>query len=215
MSASSNATVLPSQTRIINGALAEIGSTTRLQSINDRGTLAADIRAIWPDMVRDMLEQHTWNFATKRTTVSLAEALPEGMGWLYAYDLPADCLRWLPPRRESGMQYFEAENEGSRVLTNAEAPLPIRFISVTLGENPSRWPPHFANLIKMELAARLADPVTQSETITKRTRDNADIALRRARRRDGMENGRDSRSGVTVHSDWLQGRERPYQFIGR
>lgn len=61
----------------------------------------------------------------------------------------------------------------------------------------------------------VADAVTQSETTTRRTRENADLALRRARRRDGMENGRDSRSGVTVQSDWLTGRERAYQFIGR
>lgn len=210
-----SATVLPSQTRIINGALTDLGSTKRLQSINDSGNVAADIRAIWPDMVRNLLEQHTWNFAIQRTTVPLAEILPDGMGWQYAYDLPADCLRWLPPRRDDGMAYYEAENEGGRILTNREAPLPVRYVSVLLGENPSRWPPHFAKLARTELAALLADGITQSETTTQRKREEADAELRKARRRDGTENGRDSRSGVTVRSDWLQGRERPYNFIGR
>lgn len=210
-----SATVLPSQTRIINGALTDLGSTSRLQSINDSGNVAADIRAIWPDMVRNLLEQHTWNFAIKRTTVPLAEILPDGMGWKYAYDLPSDCLRWLPPRRDDGMQYYTAECEGGRILTNAEAPLAVRYISVTVGENPSGWPPHFAKLARAELAAMLADGITQSETTTQRMREAADMELRKARRRDGMQTGRDSRSNVSVRSDWLIGRERSYQFSGR
>lgn len=209
------ASVLPSQTRIINAALADLGTTQRLQSINDSGNLAADVRALWPDMVRNLLEAHTWGFATRRTSVPLAEALPDGMGWRFAYDLPADCLRWLPPRRDDGMKFYTGEQEGGRVLTNAEAPLPIRYISVTQGENPSRWPPHFARLVQAELAALLADSVTQSETIVQRTREIADMELRKARRRDAMQSGRDSRTGVTVRSDWLLSRERPYQFTGR
>lgn len=199
----------PSQTAIVNGALADLGSTTILQSIDDRGNTAAQARQHWPDVVRELLTAHTWNFAIRRTLLPLQEELPPGLGWKYAYALPVDSMRWLVPNREDADLWFEGEEEGGCILTNREAPLPLRYISAELGMMVSRWSAAFVKAVRSELAARMADAVTQSESITDRARKNADSALKLAKRTDGLQTGRTSRSALTVKSDWLTAARHP------
>ncbi|WP_225205087.1 hypothetical protein [Novosphingobium huizhouense] len=207
--------VTPSQTDIVNGALEDLGSRTRINAIDDTGRIAASARTHWASVVRELLPKHTWNFAIRRQNLPLQEALAEGAGWLYAYGLPGDCARWLPPSHEDGDRFFDGEEEGGRILTDREAPLPVRFISYELGSDTSKWPAHFAAAVRAELAARMADTVTQSETVVDRTRKLAQAALAAAKRADGLSTGRTSRRQVTVKSDWLGARERPYQRYGR
>lgn len=209
------ATAPTSQTAIVNGAAADLGSRSRINTIDDAGNLALQARTHWDSVVRDMLPKHTWNHAIKREFLPLQEVLPEGLGWAYAYTIPTDCARWLVPGREDDDLYFEGEEEGGRILTDREAPLPLRYISFSLGADPSRWRPHFAAAIRAELAARMADAITQSESTVNRTREIADRELMRAKRADGLASGRTSRGKVTVKSDWLAARERPYQHRGR
>ncbi|WP_292960510.1 hypothetical protein [Novosphingobium sp. UBA1939] len=204
----------PSQTGIVNGALADLGSTTRLQSIDDRGNTAAQARQHWSDVVRELLPAHTWNFAIRRTVLPLQEELPAGLGWKYAYALPVDNMRWLVPNREETDLWFEGEEEGGRILTNREAPLPLRYISAELGMTVSRWPAHFVKAVRTELAARMADAVTQSESITDRARKSADAALKLAKRTDGLQTGRTSRSALAVKSDWLSAAHWPSPRAG-
>lgn len=203
-----------SQTEIINGALADLGSRSRINSISDPGNVAIQARTHWDAVVRETLPRHTWNHAITRDLLPLQEILAEGLGWKYAYLIPPDCARWLVPGREDGDLFFEGEEEGGRILTDREAPLPLRFVSFKLGADTSRWRPHFTAVIRTEMAARMADAITQSETVVQRTREMADAELKRGKRADGLATGRTQRGGVSVKSDWLIARGRPYQNNG-
>lgn len=204
-----------SQTDIVNGALADLGSRKRITAIDDNTSVAAEARTHWALIVAELLPKHPWNHAIKRVSLPLEEVLPEGLGWTYAYTIPADCERWLVPDSQDEDLWFEGEEEGGRILTDREAPLPLRYVSSILGADPSRWRPHFVTAVRTELAARMADFITQSETAVQRTREIADEALRAAKHADGMATGRTSRARVTRRSNWLTARERPYPQYGR
>ena len=202
---------VPSQTRIINAAYAECGSTTRINSINDE--LAFRARDLWDDIVSEYLAEHPWNFQIKRAAVNLTSDVDlTGTEYSHAYAVPADCSRWLPPAKEAP-NYFRGEIEGRYLLTDRELGGPIRYIrnDVTVSD----WSPHFVRAVVLRLAESLADGVTQSEGKKDRLVDKADKALRRAKRIDGLESGNDRRGAVTVNSSWLQARMHPNSQIGR
>lgn len=203
----------PTQTGIVNRAAALLGSTARISSITQVAPLAQHALAHWDEVLRELLAEHPWNFAIKRTEISAAAEAPP-FGYDNRFALPADCIRWLPPSQEEA-DWFEAVEEGNHLLTNAEAPLPVRYISSDLGYDLVRWPPHFATAMAYALAEMLAEPVTQSETLKSDMRDDAAVKLRLAKRRDGQASGNIRRSVVTAKSDWLSARVTPYYFHGR
>lgn len=199
----------PNQPGIVNDALAELGSTARITSIDDKSGPAPDAKAVWDGMVRHLLADHPWNWAVKRTQLNAAAEKP-GFGYLRAFTLPADCLRWLPPSREDGDAHFEGVEEGGQILTDAAAPLPVRYISSTKALDIASWPPFFVEAVMLDLAARLAEPITQDESIKDRMLERAMRALKKAKRRDGQSSGNRTRNRVSQGSDWLAARDAPY-----
>lgn len=196
----------PTQTGIVNAALARLGSTRRVQSI----AAEPDAQAVWPDMVRLLVASHPWNFALKRRALNAAPS-PELSGYTNAFSLPADCLRWLPPSFDGDNDFFEAIQEGELLLSDAAAPLTIRYISRDGVDDVSRWPPHFVEAVTLALAERLAEPVTQSKTKEEAMAERAYMALKAAKRADGLaSNGGKPRQNTNIRSSWLQSRDMPY-----
>jgi len=203
-----------SQTSIINAALNELGSTRRIESVNDSLGPAPSAASVWDGAVRFMLAAHPWNWSIARRMLNETATAPE-FGYLYAFTLPEDSLRWLPPAHEDGDAWFEGIEEGGCVLTDTPAPLPIRYISITKGQNIAAWSPAFERALELEIAARLAEPITQDESIKDLIRVEADKALAHAKRIDGRSSGHKQRRAITQRSDWLSARRTTYGPEGR
>lgn len=198
---------LPTQSRIVNAALARLGSTRRVSAIEDD----ADAEAVWSDLVRLLLASHPWNFAIVTRQLNPADAVAyTGSRWRLAFTMPRDCLRWLPPGNDAGRDHFTAAQEGDLLLTDASAPV-IRYVSSAAAGEVSRWPPHFVEAVTLALAERLAEPVTQSASVARDMAEAADYALRRAKRADGLQsNGSGRTREAQVHSSWLAARGTRY-----
>tara|TARA_B100001179_G_scaffold209104_1_gene174776 strand:+ start:2023 stop:2664 length:642 start_codon:yes stop_codon:yes gene_type:complete len=187
------------QTDIVNQALARLGSTQRVSSINETSEVAKDAATHWDAVLLYLTAEHPFNFAIERDI--LPETGTPQHGWKRSFDLPPDCLRFLPPRPADDV-YFECEVEGRAILTDSEAPLPIRYLSSSKIDDTTRWPPYFALAVEVELAARMAEAVTGSTSIATKMADMAFDKLKNAKRRDGLESGRAKRSGAYARGSW-------------
>ncbi|MEO9625866.1 MAG: hypothetical protein ABJF09_00495 [Qipengyuania citrea] len=192
---------LPTQTqpRIYNHALSLLGSTNRTTNTDDKKPWTDTLNELWPQAVRDMLAEHPWNFAIKRATLNLHEQTEDG--WLY--QLPADCLRWLPAPR-GDRAYVNAAHEGNCLLTGSDSPPRIRYIAEIA--EVDQWPPHFVTAMGYRLAMDAAEPITQSTSIVEDMRrkyegmDGEGGALAKAKRADGLATGDRERGNVEARS---------------
>lgn len=198
----------PTQAGIVNQALAMLGSTARIQSIDDDKPVARHAKAAWDLQVRELLADHPWNFALARVLLNAAGEVP-AFGYDRQFALPADCLRWLPPSVDEA-EWFDAVQEGDALLTNEAAPLPVRYISLAQGEQVARWPAHFAMAMAARMALALAEPVTQSESVDGKAEERANAAIRRAKRIDALASGAKQRLSVSRRSRWLQAARQPF-----
>lgn len=198
---------LPSQTSIANNAISRVGSTETVTSIETQTPTAQRIRGVWPQLRRGMLVQHPFNFAIWRQDLNAAAGagLPAIDDGLFAYRLPADCLRWLPPAA-GDRGFFSGELESGFILTGRAAPIRCRYIRDV--PDVTRWSAGFVEAFTEALAKWLAQPVTQSATMAQWLHDTTKEAVRLAKRLDGLETGRVQRGQVVRHSDWLTARGR-------
>src|SRR5690606_8900414 len=119
-----------SQTDIANMALLHLGDHV-VTSIDDGENEAArKLKAAWDIRRDEVLPDHPWNFALARASLAADLAAP-AFGWQRAFTLPADpcCLRVLaitPYADDPGLPF---RVEGRKILTDAAAPLPVRFIA--------------------------------------------------------------------------------------
>lgn len=198
-------TVAPNATNILNTALARIGSTERVTSIDDTSSNSAK-RAVayWDQLRRLLLARHPWNFAIKRAELNEAGTAP-AFGWERQFAVPGDCVRWLPPTL-GDKDYYDGEREGDYILTNAMAPLPVRYIADAT--DVTKWSAGFVAAMEIALAAYLTSPVTESVALMQYMGNAADDAVRLGKRIDGLETGRTKRQPVRAQSAWLNARNR-------
>lgn len=199
------------QSRIVNQALSRLGSTERISSIEDNKEVAQHAAAHWDAVLLHLASDHPFNFAIERAELPETGPLPVH-GWKRGFDLPPDCVRFLPPRPADD-SYYLSEVEGGRVFTDAEAPLRVRYLSSAKLDDTSRWPPYFALAVETELAARMAEAVTGSSSIADKMEAKAADALKNAKRRDALEGGRAKRAGAIARGNWTpatRGYPRPY-----
>lgn len=206
----------PTQAGIVNAAAARLGSTERIVSLaDDAGTLARHARVFWDELLRVLIAEHPWNFAVRRAVLNTAAATP-AFGFERGFALPADCARVLPPSTEErDADYWEGEVEGGVIHTDHEGPLSVRYISREKADQVGLWPPHFALAMTLMLAAAMAEPLTGSQSIAGSLQDQAEAALRKAKRRDALENGGRGKRAISATSDWLSAQRMPYQYYGR
>lgn len=201
------------QTEIVNAAAALLGSTERITDIEASGKLARHANAVWDLCIRTMLADHPWNFAITRVELNAGDA-PK-FGYERSFAKPTDCLRLLPSRVADGSEvYYDGEVEGNAILTDAEAPLRVRYISSAFITDCGRWPPHFARAASYALAMELAEALTGAQGIDAKLTEKAAEALRRAKRIDGLETQNGRRAPVTTNSRWLAGMRGPYSLYG-
>lgn len=186
------------QTEVANRALAKLG-LPRVTSLDEDTPAATEIREAWVGLRQAMFRTHPWRFAVARRQLA-ADGTPPAFGFALRYQLPPACMRLLqvglepdyPPRYEV---------EAGFILTDAKAPLPIRFVFDEV--NVAAWDPAFAEAFAARIALELCERVTGSTT--KRQLAEADYReqIRVARRCQAIETQARPVAGA---EPWLESR---------
>ena len=196
------ADIVTSQTRIANRALIMLGTTTRINSVEDRAPLARQIADLWHESRRAGIVAHPWNFALYRAQLNETGNAP-AFGYSKSYSIPADCLRWLPPARDDDA-FFEGVEEGGLILTDYGAPLPFRYIRDR--EDVSTWPAHFNVFMAFQIAMDLADSATQFASKQDAMAQMREAALEEAKKLDGLTSGERTTGNARFTSRWNRAR---------
>ena len=191
-----------SDVEICNRALDLLGA----QRINDLNEANVSARACLANFVptRDaVLRDYPWNDAMARAVLA-ADVTPPAWGFLYAYNLPVDCLRVVTIDGE--LRYAGTWRiEGRQLLTDMGAPVRIRYIRRLT--DPGMIGPLLADAIAARLAAHIAFAITNSTTQAQQMQALADQMIRRARQVDALEQSQDEQ--VTA-DDWTNARFTSY-----
>ncbi len=183
---------------ITNRALQLVGyqSISSVQQ-NDRGARAMN-RAYRP-VLDSMLTENYWAFAVRRASLP-ASATPPIHGKNFAYPLPGDYAMLAPEDQFDGRTTgtlvgtvgstsdFPLSNdwiiEGGEILTNEEAPLDIRYMSLSVNE--ASFDPLFAEAFAAQLALMTVEELTQSNTKFAMIQAIHDRQIKRARQRNAI-----------------------------
>lgn len=158
----------------------------QLGSVEDDSRIARLLRDEY-DQVRDgELRKHHWNFAIKRAALA-ADTEPPAFGWARGFTLPSDYIALLPltldGREASASVPFALE--GGRVLTDAAAPLKLRYVSREIRE--AMFDPLFAEVLAASLALRIGHAITGKTSYMDRANGIYDRAILEARLNDAIE----------------------------
>ena len=147
------------ETEIANLALAKLGPgggyVTDLTS--DDSVQADALRRAYVPIRDEVVESFPWRFAQSRASLAADTATP-AWGYDLQYSLPSDCLRVLAI--EPGQQPFVVE--GDKLLTDATAPLYIRYLARIT--DTSKFSPVFVAALAARLADEVCEVITKSST---------------------------------------------------
>lgn len=132
------------------------------------------------------LRKHAWNFALCRVTLAADTAAPV-FGWTRQFTLPSDCVA-VKPLTAAGEQNgapLAYEVEANKILTNAVAPLKLRYIKRVADEGS--FDPLFVEVLVSKLATKMAHWLTGKRSFADRAFALYEDALSSARLADALE----------------------------
>lgn len=179
-------------TDMANLALSWLGASTRLSNINQGGTVADAARTSLLMQVPALQERAPWNCCVTRGSLVATSSTPvDNAEYAYKFELPHDCLRWLP-WRPGEFHHFKAEQEGNFLLCNEAGPIVARWIR----HEPDRtkWSPLFATTVVAQLAYDLAEAVTAEAAVRDRMGALVEANINEAKRSDALATGNLDRS---------------------
>ena len=154
---------MASNISIANKALSMLGQAP-IVSFTDNSTRAKDIYEIYDQCVKEVLVEHPWNFSVKRGSLAELDVdiswTDDGLNVAYAY--PSDCLRVLNINDNNINWRVESVEDQICILTDAAAPLGIRYIFYN--NNPAHYSPKFVEALAARIAAELSFKILQSAT---------------------------------------------------
>jgi len=179
-----------SKVEICNSALSKLGAEA-IVNLTDDNKNARLCNEQYDKLRRQVLREHPWNFATKRTSLAISATPPV---WEYdnAFVLPLDCLRVIYtdyeiPNRTVGEIPWEIhiDQNNVKVLVSNESSTNIKYIFDQ--QDTSQFSADFDEVLAWRIAADLAYPVTQSTTLSQTVFQAYNAALRDARSYNGQE----------------------------
>lgn len=193
-----------SQTEIYNKAVMLLGSQETIGRHEDGG-LAQSLTKFWNLSRRAALMLHPWNFAINRQILQRDPDNAPPFGYANAFELPANCLRWLP-WDEGSRYFFEGEEESGFLLSDEES-IHVRFIWDN--EKVAAWSALFCQVMAYQLAFEFCEGKTQLRGLRNELRIDRDELLIEAKSADGLATGNRRRPNVRVRSRWAGARNRP------
>jgi hypothetical protein len=186
---------------IINEALDILGEPRfNLTNPQDGGHYAVCLAAY--ERVRDIeLNYIDWQFAVKRVKL-LNSATAPVFGWAYAFDLPIDCVRFLPLTDTGDVNGCPVSYvyEGNKILCN-KAELNLRYISKQ--DVVDNWSLMFRRCVITGLARAIAQNIVGMDSLIK----NAEAQHMEARALASTKSAQDD--GLlppSIESHWLTNR---------
>jgi len=151
---------------VISQACSLVGKGT-FNTIEAGGPFARDAANFYGTLVSGELGSNRWRFALKEDPMAILTTLtPTFDGWLYYWEIPADCLMFLHVALNNQSGGFGGWTVfGDRVLTNTNQNLTAVFCH---NVPVSKWPAPFALYIIYALADMLAVSITNSDRMVAR-----------------------------------------------
>lgn len=157
-----------------------------LTSLDDDSRIARLLSDEYDQARNAELRKHYWNFAVRRAVLA-ADAVPPAFGHARSFTLPADCLALMPltsdGRASSPSVIYELE--GGSLLTDAPAPLRIRYVARITSEGI--FDPLFADALAAALALRIGHTITGKTSFMDRINNLYQKAITEARLNDAIE----------------------------
>jgi len=184
-----------SNTSICNQALAMIGAK-RINNLED--TTESSVQAIQCRLqfepTRDaLLRSHWWAFAQSRAQLSQDTESPD-FEWDNQFILPTDILQAKSVYDDATVggraSAFSYVIEGDRLLTN-EGDVNLRYIRKVT--DPTEFDALFVQILVLELAIKLASPLSQDKKLKEQLFQELSVRMKRARaisRQEGKHVGR-------------------------
>lgn len=170
---------------IANKALFKIGQN-RISSLTQAGKEADKCNSAIRDVLREVIEEHAWGFATKYATLSRLQDAPP-FGFEYAYQAPQEALRLLDVRSVPDLTAKPEKHSlvsGNVVYTDA-SPCYARYVVYT--EELGFAPAGFIDTVAWKLAAEIAPSLAKSN-LTGQMLQGYSVALDTARTSDDSNN---------------------------
>lgn len=171
---------MSSSLAVANEALVRIG-VPPVSSFDDHEAQGLVLQNIYSQVRRQTLADHPWAFALRESSLPKLVLPPESIrldDWEYVYQLPGDSVRVLGLRTLlrfgiSGDQLY-TDDQAARLVYIADVP-------------ESQWPPHFRQLVVVDLCLALAIALTDSSSRAQIYQREAARIRPRARAVDSMQ----------------------------
>lgn len=169
---------------LYNHALQILGATRVVAPDQDTKN-ARECNACY-EILRDReLRNHNWNFAIKRVVLAPLAAAP-AFDFSYAFVLPSDFLRALPPNDADLDWAFEIQDGARVLLTNRGSVLNLRYVFAQT--DTARFDPLFVDALAAKMAEHMCEAITQSNTKIQNAIERYEKAIAEAKRVNSIEN---------------------------
>ncbi len=173
-----------SEVSISNLALQKLGAKA-IVTLTEDSKSARECNKCYEFLRDQQLRAHVWNFAKTRKTLAPDAAEPD-FDFLYAFTLPADYLRLLPPKRLNLDWRIENHNGARSILTNDGDTLKIIYIARIT--DPNMFDELFIEMFASKMAWHMCEAITQSNTKKDDALRDYKIARDEAKRINAFEN---------------------------
>ena len=180
---------MTTQLQIYNGALMHLGEV-RLASLTEKRKPRSVLDENWnDDFLKLVLGEGSWNFAIQTSKFSYESGLETGFGMEYVTSQPSDFVKTVAISGEETFQeplypYFD---EQEKWYSNYRD-IYVKYVSLhpLIGGNLAKWPPHFTQYVKAELAVSVCMPITQDKVRWRELKAERTEALNNARAKDAI-----------------------------
>ncbi len=186
---------------ICNLALSNIGKGT-ISDINEASAEAQQCKLQYYNCRDTLLQAHPWTFARKVQALA-ALANDWESRWAYRYQKPSDCLKIV--RLVPDIDFpddIDPAPHGLRASSIYASYSPVFLEYTRLEDDPTKYPPLFADALAWSLSARIAMPLTRDQSIRKDAYQMAVAATSAAQTADANDEPR----RYNVEASWIAAR---------
>jgi len=173
---------------LYNAALREIGET-KLSSLSEARGPRYTLDDVYDDALLYCLEQGQWNFAMRTVQIDSDDSIDPQFGYSFAFDKPSDWIRTCGISASETVHppLLDYKDEGDYWHANVD-PLYVQYVSsnASYGLDLTKWPATFTRFVELYLAARIAKPTADNESVLDRIKRDLKIAKADALSKDAM-----------------------------